>query len=177
MPGRTAGMVMMTIFGAIWWMAGSGTMDMPCRTAALIAGAAVTVALLVYARRQNASATKEPPPGVDGATVMRQFNLVGMAEGLAILVVVIACVATGYPQLIAALVCLVVGVHFLPLAGVFHVPLYRITGGVLVVVAVVTLVAGAAGSWSDDAWLAVPAIAAAIVLWLTAAVLPTSGAE
>jgi hypothetical protein len=166
-------MILMTVFGAIWWLAGSSTFGVPLR----LAGVVVSIALLIVAWRQNRSPQPGLPAGVDTAKIMRQFNLIGAVEGFTILIVVIGCIASGHPNAIAALVCLVVGVHFLPLAGVFHVRLYVVTGMALIGIAVVTLVAGAIGEWSDALWLGVPAIAAAVVLWVTAAALPMTGVE
>jgi hypothetical protein len=172
MPGRSAGMLFMTIFGTIWWFAGSGVLPRPFDIIEWVAGVIVAGVLLVSTRQQARGAESGPPPGVDGAQVQRRFNLVAATEGIAIFIVVFACIQTGHQHWIAPLVCLIVGIHFLPLARTFAVPAYNWTGGGLIAVALLTLVLAPGFNWPDSAWLGVPTLAAAIILWFTAALLP-----
>ncbi len=67
------------------------------------------------------------------------------------------------------LITLIVGVHFLPLARLFHVGLYYATGGALIVAGCEGL-AGTPTSGAVFVWTASVASASALVLWATATV-------
>ena len=64
------------------------------------------------------------------------------------------------------MVCAVVGLHFLPLAGLFGVPLYCVTGAALCLVAIATMTLGAVGA-PTSLWQLVPGLGAAVALWTT----------
>jgi len=96
----------------------------------------------------------------------RRFDVVGAAvQAVAILSVVVALIVVDQVTLVPAAECLVMGLHFLPLARLFDQPQYRWTGAAL------CLVAGLAGSlhlWGrGTAAVVVAAGGAAVVLWAT----------
>lgn len=84
---------------------------------------------------------------------------------------VFACVRLGRPEFIPAGVALVVGLHFFPLASLFRVPLYYVTGAALCVVAVSTPIAALSLGASTAVWQVVSGLGAAAILWATSAVL------
>lgn len=75
--------------------------------------------------------------------------------------------AVDHAELIPALVCLVVGVHFFPLARLFDVPRYRLTGSALVIVAAATLITMLPLDLSAATGRAAASFGAALVLWAT----------
>ena len=69
----------------------------------------------------------------------RWFTIAFATQGIAIGVTSAICGATGHYELILPLTALIVGVHFLPLAPLFRVKSYYITGTLLCVLSVITL--------------------------------------
>lgn len=70
----------------------------------------------------------------------RHVGLVNLTQFIVIVVVVVVCGSTGLVVLIPPVVCLVVGVHFFPLATSFDQPEYRPLGWALCLFSVVGLV-------------------------------------
>jgi len=85
-----------------------------------------------------------------------EFATIGVAVGLAR--------AVHRAELIPVVVAFIVGVHFLPLAGIFHAPIYYFTGS-------------AVAAWSLGCWIVVSPTRMAVwvgigtgsLLWLSAA--------
>ena len=88
-----------------------------------------------------------------------------------ILAAVVGFSRADHPLLIAPATCLVVGLHFLPLARIFGIPLYGSTGLILIAVAVIGFVLFAADI-SVDGILVTVGLAAAVTLWCTSLLLP-----
>ncbi len=80
-------------------------------------------------------------------------------EGVAILLAVNVAVNLHHPQLIPTAICLIVGLHFVPLTRGFGGPVYYVTGAVMSAVGL----AGLAALLSPVA----VCLAAAASLWLT----------
>src|SRR5262249_54001317 len=85
--------------------------------------------------------------------------------------------AVGQDVLIVPVIVLIVGLHFLPLAPVFNVPLYYVTGALLVLAALVTLVVvpKARTVHGVALWVVIPATCSALILWATAATVLAMG--
>lgn len=160
---RRAGAVITGLFGLAWALAASGSLEAEAATAVRLAALAITVlavgvALLPPATGQD---RVRRVPGDWG----RRCNQVGMVQAAAILVAAVALGRVDRPTLIPAAVCLVVGLHFLPLARLFDQPQFRWTG------AGMCLVAGVAGSLHLSGRSTVAGVVAgggaAVVLWTT----------
>jgi hypothetical protein len=67
-------------------------------------------------------------------------------------------------------VCAGVGVHFIPLARLFHVPAYYVTAGALCLIAIATF-AIAPSTSTPALWTLLPGIGAALILYITSGVL------
>ena len=91
--------------------------------------------------------------------------------GLAVIARVLALLDR--PELVPLIVCLGVGIHFFPLARLFHVPIYVRTGTALCAIAVVTVVL-APLLGMPALWTVVPGFGAALTLDVTAALLARS---
>jgi hypothetical protein len=65
-------------------------------------------------------------------------------------------------------ICAAVGLHFIPLARLFDVPLYYITGAVMCLVAATTMALGSTGS-PATLWHLLPGFGAALTIWATSA--------
>lgn len=112
-----------------------------------------------------------PPRTAEDRVVLRRFVPVVIAEVVAIMVVNSVCAVTEHLELLVPLDLLIVGIHFLPLARIFQVPRYYVTGGLFCLVSVLTLVlvptqvqVGAAASW-----FVIPTFGCTSVAWATAA--------
>jgi hypothetical protein len=72
---------------------------------------------------------------------------------------------------------LIVGAHFLPLAPVFNVRLYYVTGALLILASLITLLAIPKSQTVHDVafWIVVPATCSALILWATAVAILAMG--
>jgi len=163
---RRSGGMLMGLFAFIWAnVAGGGSAQLPLFVAAL----AITVATFLLALRPRGEGAR-----LLDADWQQRYNRIGLVQFGAIAVVVVASIALDAAQLIAPLVCVVVGAHFLPLATLFVQPLFRWSGIALVVVGAIGVVLalaeasdnGASGGNGETARLVV-GLGAAVVLWAT----------
>lgn len=169
MREQAGGIVVMAVFGAVWWVVGCGSLTDPALGLLLAVGAVVALLLLAGWWRLRRSLPANRVGDQAAQNVSRPFAAVNAAQWIAIALVVVGARAADRPEIIPALVCLVVGVHFFPLARLFGVPRYRLTGGALVAVGAAALVAVPALDLPAGAWQAVPGFGAALVLWATSA--------
>ncbi|MFE9024545.1 hypothetical protein ACFYNL_39185 [Streptomyces sp. NPDC007808] len=158
-----SGVGFLALFGLGWWLLGSSAFDGVMRQALLVSGCAVTVGLMLAARRFLPSSAGGPLP----VARRRRFNQINGLQWLLIIAIVAVCRHAGVPVLVPPLVAVVVGLHFLPLAAVFEQPRLRIPAALLVA-------SGAAGM---AVWLAngphetvrlVVGLASALSLWAMA---------
>lgn len=122
--------------------------------AVLIAGGILICAGIVVLR-QTLSLPKVAAPA---RGVKRPFLLVLLAEIAGWNIANAACVIFWTWRAIAAVDLIIVGLHFLPLAGVFKVPRYRILGVLFCVVSIGTLtcVPREAQTGNVASWIALP---------------------
>lgn len=169
--GTRGSALVMTVFGTVWWLSGAtalGGLPGPVAAAGgLVAGGALfTLAL----RRLNGVGEREMYER--GA---RRFRVVNLTQVAAIVAVIVGANRAGAPAWIPGLIAVVVGAHFLPLAPLFRMPVYRWTGGLLIGAGLagcgIALAGGAAGTTR-----AVVCLACAAVLWAVTARLVRAGA-
>jgi hypothetical protein len=164
------GLTVVCAFGFGWALVGVAGLPGPAAVKLLLDVVAAASAVLVHTvgrRWRTASLTAgtnrvRRPRGAVG----RNFMLVNVGQVVLILAAVFGSAATGHPKLIAPLVCLVVGLHFLPLGRIFDLRPYLVTGALLVLVAVAGLL---------TRQLAVVGFPAAAVLWGTGLYIARSG--
>ncbi|MFE6131031.1 hypothetical protein ACFQ6Q_22655 [Streptomyces sp. NPDC056437] len=162
---RRRGAIVLAVFALVWAFAGGSGIEAAAVSVAVgVAAAALSVAGVVLAFRGAAA------PAVRSVRLPEKWNrgvgIVNAAEVVAIFAVIAASNATGRPELIPPGICLVVGLHFFPLARLFDQWQYTWTAVALSVVAVVGFVAIAAGTTSETARVVV-GLGAAVVLWLS----------
>jgi hypothetical protein len=151
--------------GLGWAITGSQGIPGAGQLVVLVVAVVITV-LLARRMRELASGGNAG----SAAWVRRRFLLVLAAELLAVAAIALFAGATGDSLVIAPSVAIVVGLHFIPLAAIFGVPIYRVTGSALVSVGAVALVARFGGS-SASATLAITGLGTATALWSTASTL------
>jgi hypothetical protein len=165
MTDAASGVRFLAGFGGLWCVVACGALLGDAGTPiGLIVGAVVAFGLVIAHGRAVAQPHAAPRRNVQAA-----FRRVGFTQAAAIGAAVILGTASGHQEWITALVCLVVGAHFLPLAAIFGVRRYRLTAAAMLTAALATLATGALTRLSDNAWVALPAAGACIALWATAA--------
>ncbi|MGW1674121.1 hypothetical protein [Streptomyces sp. NPDC002324] len=159
-----SGVGFLALFGLGWWLLGASAFGGPVRLVLMVVGCVVAVALMLAARRFLPASAGGPFP----ADRRRRFNQINGLQWLLIIVIAVVCRQAGAPVLVPALVAVVVGLHFLPLAVVFEQPRLRVPAALLVA-------SGAAGVtvWltdgPDETVRLVVGLASALSLWATAA--------
>lgn len=169
--GRSAGVGVCAVMGLTWAASARGVLSSGVAAAVLIAGVAIAGGLMAGARRLrrvDAALPVSGPPRADSGHVRRSFNLVVLGELAAIAAAVTILVRSGHQQWIPAVICGLVGVHFVPLARLFRVRLYYGTAVALCMVAAATLILGATGA-PAPLWHLLPGFGAALALWATGA--------
>ena len=130
----------MTLSGfAFAWTAAAGS-GLPAALGwAVIAAGAVAALVSVRAALATSPGGEDPPP-----EAMRRFGRVNLAQAAAIVAIVVALIVADAVPFIPPAVCLVVGLHFVPLAPAFGQPLYRRLAVELVLIAMVGFVVAVA---------------------------------
>jgi len=136
----------------------------------LVASVATFAVLMTGAHRLRRSATMVPasprPAGL--AAMQRRFTVVIAAETVAIIAAGNILARSGHSRWIPAVICALVGLHFIPLARLFSIPLYYATATALCLVAGATMILGASHG-PTGLWQLLPGFGAALVLWATSA--------
>jgi hypothetical protein len=106
----------------------------------------------------------------EGRRIRRQFATIVAAEGVAIAAVSVACGRTHHGRFIVPLILVIVGLHFLPLAKLFVVPRYYVTGALFCAIPIVTMLSIPASAHIGHAlsWLTIPSVGCALVSMATA---------
>jgi hypothetical protein len=100
--------------------------------------------------------------------VQRRFTIVVATETAAIIAAANILARSGHAQWIPAVICALVGLHFIPLARLFSVALYYATAWALCLVSSATMILGTSGA-PTSVWQLLPGFGAALVLWSTSA--------
>ncbi len=66
------------------------------------------------------------------------FNMIFLGEGIAIGITIAVCNFINQTDLIPGIIALIVGIHFFPLAHLFQVKLYHVTGALLCLLALIS---------------------------------------
>lgn len=128
------------MFGFGWWLLATSAFDGGlARLVEVAVGCAVTLGLMLAARRFLPSSAGGPFP----AARRRRFNQINGLQWLLIVAIAVVCARAALPVLIPPLVAIVVGLHFLPLAAVFEQPRLRVPAALL----------AAAGALGMAVWL------------------------
>ena len=154
---------------SLWWI-GAGTVIAASLLAAVIVLTSVTIAI---ALRALAAARRLPADSraTDDGSTMRSYRNVVVAEILGIAVVNVVCGIVGRRAWMAPLDLIVVGVHFVALARLFHVPRYAVMGWLFCAFPILTMLAmpELALVGRAPAWFVVPSLSCSLAVWVTAA--------
>jgi hypothetical protein len=174
--GVASGIFFLTFFGAAWALAGTSFLRGALHFGAYVLIGLVTLVffgigamLLRYAR------SLQPAVAAEDVAMGRRLGIwFGVVFGIEAVLIALASTllsSFGADSFIAPVIALIVGVHFLPLAGLFQVRPYYLTGALLCLLALIAIVALLLGIQiagpSPDNWSYFVGIGAALVLWLT----------
>lgn len=138
----TAGVLNTAVFGAVWTAAGTGGIDSAAGVVVLALGwvlAAVLIVGSVRLRKRAEGLLSDDSSQVRRKHTLRRFNLAFGLELVAIVVAIFLLIRLGSGSLIPSIVVLIVGIHFFPLAVLFKISAYHLTGGVLCILALLTM--------------------------------------
>ncbi|MET7933251.1 hypothetical protein [Streptomyces sp. NPDC005322] len=158
-----SGVGFFALFGLGWWLMGASAFGGWVWLVVIAAGCAVTVGLMLAARRVLQAPAGGPLP-VDRR---RRFHQINGLQWLLIVAIAVVCGRAGVPVLIPPMVALIVGLHFLPLAAVFAQPRLRIPAALLIAAGAVGLTVWLADG-PDRAVPLVVGLSSALALWGTA---------
>jgi hypothetical protein len=169
--GRAVGVSLLAFFAIGWtgWGTG-GHLPTAAQVPIMIAAAILSSVLAATAWRLARRVPVDRDPTPEQFQVGRRFTWIVAVSWAAVIVAVVVLGVTGYPEMVAAVVCAGIGVHFLPLARLFDVPAYYVTGAALCLISIVTFVLAPATS-NAALWTLIPGVGAAIVLYATCVVL------
>lgn len=145
----------------------------PLATSALVLVSAAALALSAFGVHLIRTAWRLPHGPVDDLSrrrrrrIGRQFGMVLAAEALGCAAV--SLLFSHHWKLIPALSLVIVGLHFLPLARIFEVPRYYITGTLFCIIPIATLLTISSPAHIGHAisWIAIPAIACGLAALAT----------
>lgn len=138
--GRAIGTLVMTGFG-VWWVFGAmssinGLASWIYVVVAIVPAALAGLAILRLFRLPNLPGN----PNAASGNMSRNFKIVLIAEVLLIVSAIVMLGRSGHPDLITASIAIIVGLHFLPLAAIFRLPLYYTTGSMMTTWAIICLI-------------------------------------
>ncbi len=182
--GIASGIFFMAFFGALWGLMSAGFMDSVVQPVAFVVIGLVTlvflglvVMLVRYARSLPETTSSEETAA--GKKIGMWFGIIFGLEALLIALTSIVLGRLQASQFIPPAIALIVGFHFLPLARLFRVAFYYVTGILLCVMALVAIIALMCGvpmgGPSPYTWSLLVGIGATLILWLTALVVSWQG--
>jgi hypothetical protein len=174
--GIASGVFFMAFFGALWGLMSTGYLSGGAQIAAFVLIGVVTLGLVAAGVTIVRYANTLPDwlssrEGEQGSRTFIYFGIVFGVEFALIAVIAFWLARLQAFPFISAAVALIVGIHFFPLARLFRVPGYWITGAALCILALVAI-AGLLLDLPLDGespyhWSLFVGIGATLVLWLT----------
>lgn len=178
--GTAVGVLFMAFFGTMWAYLGimglQGWGSPWLLIAALTIGIVLVIggSLLIFASR----VLPNKSPNVDEGprkNIGIWFNIIFAAEGVAIVIAIAVCNAMSHAELIPPVIAMIVGIHFLPLANLFQVKTYYVTGILLSILPIITILFVPLNLPLNDhqinAYMSVVGFGSALILWGTSLVI------
>jgi hypothetical protein len=174
--GVASGVLFMAFFGTLWSSIGAGGLQgwgAPWLSiVAVLIGVALGIGGIIqfYGSRQLGTRIDEADAQPWRKTGI-WFGIVFTLEGVSIGIASAICNATGHFDLFFPIMAIIAGVHFFPLAPLFQVRSHYLTGALLCLVAIITLLVVPArvtiGNREIIAWWTVVGFGCALILWTT----------
>lgn len=151
------GVIILAVFAGVWGAMGLSQLGLGALWCGL--PVAISACLLLLVRFGPVSL---PVPSPEGRARMdRLVSILSAVEGVAIFLGIELVGHLGHPEWVMATICLVVGLHFIPLAHGFPRPLYYATGTAMTVLALAGFIVPRIVSSG------VVGVGAALLLWAT----------
>ncbi|WP_381796912.1 DUF7010 family protein [Streptomyces niveus] len=170
--GRATGAGVMAFFGLGWTACGVTAMPVTAGRAVFAVAVLASVTFAFLGARRSRAAANAPTDGDPTAATRKKvgvrFGLVVLAEWVAIFAIARLLVATDHTEAVPAFVAAVVGVHFFPLARLFGVRAYHLTGAAMCASALAAAVLAPLTS-TAALWTALPGFGSAAALYATCA--------
>ncbi|WP_057913070.1 DUF7010 family protein [Peribacillus muralis] len=170
--GTGMGIIFMAFFGTMW--AGVGVMGLQGWGFPYVELIAMLVGLILVIGGLSFIFAAQKMPNQASAHLKRihfWFNIVFIAEALLIWAAIAICNATDQAELIPGIIAIIVGIHFLPLAALFKIKLYYVTGVMICLVALLTLLLDPntvlLGNHQITSKLSLLGFGCALILWTT----------
>jgi|SRR5690625_830873 len=138
--GTASGVMFMAFFGTVWADVGIGGLQVSGAVWLLIL-AILTGAVLFFCgiKMNRSSRSISNTNNRNGKNVYKWFNLVFAIEFGLIIIAAIVTKKIGHFDWFFPIMAIIVGIHFFPLADIFQVSVYYVTGTLLCLLAVVIL--------------------------------------
>ncbi|WP_394224222.1 DUF7010 family protein [Priestia aryabhattai] len=182
--GTASGVIFMDFFGTLW--AGIGIRGMQgweflvLIILSLLIGVILFISAIVLIRNSR-QLTNEviKKDGDRWRKKNRWFGIIFSLEGLFIAIAAFICVSTNHLNLFVPVMALIVGAHFFPLASLFQVPIYYITGTLLCSLATIVMLTFPVKKIVSDhqimAWWVSVGFGSALILWGTGVIVCLRG--
>ncbi|MFJ7183232.1 DUF7010 family protein [Lysinibacillus xylanilyticus] len=174
--GTASGVIFMAFFGTLW--AGIGNRGLQgwgflwLLILSLLIGAILLIGGIVLIMNSK-SLSNEMVQG-DSQRWKRKnmwFGIIFGLEGVLIVIAARICVSTNHLELFVPVMALIVGAHFFPLAHLFQVKIYYISGSLLCLISAITLVTLPIKiTWGNHQimlWWTSVGFSSALILWGT----------
>jgi len=172
--GFASGVIFIAFFSTIWAQIGimglQGWGDPLLTIVTILIGVALligSISLLRASRQLPAKAARSQSQ--ERKVKTRWFRIIFLTEGLLILIAAIVCNAVNRFDLFLPVMVVIVGVHFFPLAAVFQENIHYLTGALLCLLVVITLLfvpeRTVVGNLHIVAWEVILGFFAALILW------------
>ncbi|MDV8009547.1 hypothetical protein [Rhodococcus sp. IEGM 1318] len=161
---KRRGALILVFYATAWGIIGSSALTLPTHYIAVTVLISVFVIVAAFAPPFRSPVEKKRitnfPARFDGYrwTTIGQYTLIAAA--------VAVLVTTGRGHLVLPIICLIVGVHFYPLAWIFGQSQYWATGSAMIALAIFGLVSAIDGN-NLSVMRAAVGLGSAIVLWAT----------
>ncbi|MFF2091370.1 hypothetical protein [Paenibacillus sp. NPDC058174] len=174
--GTASGVIFMAFFGTFW--AYTGVMGLQGWGTALLLIIAVAIGLVLFLSAASLIRASRKLANQGSKSDLRvskmkgkKFYFIFAGEGVAIYIAVLLCNSLGRPELIPGIIAIIVGIHFFPLAPLFQVRLYYVTGALLCLLPIVTWLSFSQKVIIDGhevvAYMAIIGLGSALILWAT----------
>ncbi|MDQ6601001.1 DUF7010 family protein [Bacillus salipaludis] len=178
--GTASGVMFMAFFGTVWADVGIGGLQglgsIWLLILAIFIGAALFfsgIALIRSSKNLNSTNAR------GSRDVDKWFNIVFATEFVLIIIAAIICNSVGHFDWFFPIMAIIVGVHFLPLAYLFQVRAYYVTGTLLCLLAIVTLLFVplkiSLGEHQINTWWTLVGLGSMLILWITSLVILSLG--
>ena len=170
--GLAGGSLWLIVVGGIFAPVSLLMIDTPMARAVLAVVVVLTALLITMDILVFRAALQLPgrlPRTAEERAIGRRFAVVFWAEAFTIMIVSWICSSTNRSELITPLVLIIVGIHFMPLAWIFEVPRYYITGLGFCGIPALTLllIPATAQIGHARAWFVVSSLGCSLVALLT----------